>query len=667
MSSKIFCSISKYLEKKHPKLFSYLADDLCIDSELRVKRNLSGSTFIIPTDSHLKKMMSMGEDKAVDDMLNYVLRDFLPSAAEWAAKAKDIPNGHGKKATVVAGKEVEVNGVKITLVGEFKPFSSGPNGKTKLSVWKAVAGEMKPSTEKADFTNTRVERSAGKGKTPKKGKKNGRRKRTRGGMDATSSDSLSDYIKKVEEDYRAALQGMENGRLKCPYTQALAGYLAFCKVTEGCDHLDEIKHCDPGPHGSFYALFGNPSATLPGLCNPKSLKLWQEANYPEITMDVANYLNLLEGNEIVGGANDPIDYDDDVDKASLASAYEYVIKKYGGTEEAEKHLGYDEIRALLQEKFYVLEEDFLATTADLINVIDEVNSMTPKGGILCASLKLSGIQKKGVESFANSPWCAYTLSKGRSHDDWKTRKTTLNERYIDQVKDVSAEVAMSRVDATGGYDGGEDDDADLVSGGKGKRKKKKNKKKGGDYEDDDADLVAGGEDDDADLVAGGEDDDADLVSGGKGKRKKNKKKGGEDEYDYDVEEDEAAMRMGGGGDEDSDSDVTGGKGGKKKKKKKKKKKGGEDGDDYDPEEVEAEMTMGGDDDADLVSGGKGKRKKNKKKKGGEDGGEDADLIESMEGGAFDIEGGLASDSNDDDDDDDDDMNPNDTVGGYFAL
>lgn len=515
MSKARYCSITKYLEKKHKKLYDLLENDLCLATELRVKRNLSGSTFIIPTskqvDDLVKKVNNGDYDAPVDVMLCHVLRDYLPTPAAFNAHKDDIPNGHGQKADIVAGNKVTVNGAEIELVKDFQAMSKGPTGKTKLVVYQAK-GEMKTSSSapKATFKNTRIERNADGGKKTKKG----------GGYRLDGSgDFLLHLRRKVEANYlRSVLSARNEKNQMCnPYMDALASYLSFCEYNPECDYESQVKYCDPGAQGSFYVLFG--TKNMPGVAEMAYVSRWNQCGCPKVNQSTSKYLRMVSGagpklgDGVYGGGQ----LMDDAMKATLANAYKLIEKDYSASQGCV--LGHDELRAIVQESFYKLENDHFPCKGDVDRVLEDVHSMSANGSFLNPETKYNGILRSGVKDFANSPWHCYLVRRAESmkSPEYVRRAEYAAATYTD--KQVSYKWIANFVGLLKKSGDRETlreiseackalapvPEAPDVSGGAGKRKKHR-KKKGGDGDGDAENFLADNGDGAEDFLAADGDD-----------------------------------------------------------------------------------------------------------------------------------------------------------------
>jgi hypothetical protein len=149
-------NIQSYLIDEYPELSNFMREDLCIDSQLRIKRNLGGSTFIIPAQRTIDRLKALDDyDNAVDDLLMYILRDYIPDIASFMNKSHDIPNGHSRKTMGISlrnSDNIYIGGMKL------EPVEFLMDRPRNIAIWKVVNGaEIRfiPDAPRATFEYTR--------------------------------------------------------------------------------------------------------------------------------------------------------------------------------------------------------------------------------------------------------------------------------------------------------------------------------------------------------------------------------------------------------------------------------------------------------------------------------------------------------------------------------
>lgn len=99
---KRYCSINKFLEKKNPKFYE-LVHEVCIPRLFSPGRG-PGITLLMPDAALLKKIEAKvygdSPSEAVDLLKALVIKDYLPTPADFMKKRDDIPNALRQKIVV---------------------------------------------------------------------------------------------------------------------------------------------------------------------------------------------------------------------------------------------------------------------------------------------------------------------------------------------------------------------------------------------------------------------------------------------------------------------------------------------------------------------------------------------------------------------------------------
>ena len=266
---KKFPRISDFLESKYPKVYQALVDTGMIGN-LTPKRG-TGRTFLIPDSKLLTEINKLlksaddGPEKASEIIGSLIIKDYLPTSKEWAAKKDDIPNIMGKKVQVksITNNKVELIAGTITPEDKYVPFSRqgrAPRGNT--AVWK-LSGHVPHDDKVPDATGKYIRRGAP----------------VKGAFELRPGMTLMEFAGEIGKD-------LERGE-EHPFADALCGLLVISN-----DKLTSEFICMNLAHGIEAAFFLSFQLTEPD--NRRVLKdsvnKFLNSNYKKTTPNPYNTL-----------------------------------------------------------------------------------------------------------------------------------------------------------------------------------------------------------------------------------------------------------------------------------------------------------------------------------------------------------------------------------------
>lgn len=235
---KKFPRISDYLEVHHPDVYQLLVDSGMIGN-LTPKRG-AGRTFLIPDSKlvkEIRKLLNSGDDgpeKGTEILGSLIIKDYLPTPKDWAAKSDDIPNVMGKKVQVKStnANSVELVAGKLELDKTYMPFSrqgKAPRGNT--AVWK-LTGHVPHDAKVPDATGKYLRKGAPK----------------QGAFEFAGNERIS-----LVELTRRIIADLEQGK-QHPFEEALAGLIDNCADDELCK-VWVCMNLAHGPAAAYFQVF----------------------------------------------------------------------------------------------------------------------------------------------------------------------------------------------------------------------------------------------------------------------------------------------------------------------------------------------------------------------------------------------------------------------------